>query len=151
MFGAPERQCRGEVFGDKLEMELGVCVSRYDSCSTSPGGDPPDFQAFSWYHSLVLVSQPCPDRAGVEPEMSQARSGRQKDGSPAAYDTGVGETTSQRSGLLGRVLCVTCSGSHRTLPCLWAQAVDTGSIFRHLIMLLCRRDAHVCLSAPLPF
>ena len=100
---------------------------------------------------LVLISQPCPDRADVEPEMSQAISGRQKDGSPTAYDTGVGETTSQRSGLLGRVLCVTCSSSHRTLPCLWAQTVDTGSIFRHLMMLLCRRDAHVCLSAPLPF
>lgn len=32
------------VFGVELEMELGVCVSSYDSCSTSPGGDQLGFQ-----------------------------------------------------------------------------------------------------------
>lgn len=38
--------------------------------------------------------------------------------------------------------CFTCSGLHRTLICLQALTVDTGSIFNHFIVTCCRRDAH---------
>lgn len=65
------------VFGVELEMELGVCVSSYDFCSASPGGDPLGFQgARPEYPSLVL-REPL-----WEPGVSQA------EGSPTACEMG---------------------------------------------------------------